>query len=260
MEEIKKYETFQMLPIRWRIEILESIRNDQRFSGDSFEFEFEIENLRKLEEHQIRKNIYCKTFELVLKSKKDAISIIHDWQSKTKQIIFQSSSATTLEKELWKERMSYLIEFENWVKHSYFEAEGDNSNQDTQSQSMPQNESILEPLKIEDIKQLAKGVPAKLVLLYELKIYELLKNRIDKKGYVRTDMARLIGHVIGVNNIKYINDFLTDPDMSPFYKLYSDPQRDNPFTKTAIKEMKRILRECNLDPIREYPNELIQSS
>jgi len=121
LEEINKNETYQILPIRWRIEILESIRNDQRFLGEPSAFEAEIENLRKIEEHQIRNNIYNKTFELVLKSKKDAISFILDWQSKTKQLIIQSSSAITSEEDLWKERMSYLIEFENWVKHSYFE-------------------------------------------------------------------------------------------------------------------------------------------
>ncbi|MBX7164664.1 MAG: hypothetical protein K1X49_13330, partial [Saprospiraceae bacterium] len=54
LEEINKNETYQILPIRWRIEILESIRNNQRFLGEPSAFEAEIENLRKIEEHQIR--------------------------------------------------------------------------------------------------------------------------------------------------------------------------------------------------------------
>lgn len=252
LEEINKNETYQILPIRWRIEILESIRNDQRFIGEPSAFEAEIENLRIIEEHQIRNNIYNKTFELVLKSKKDPISFIHDWQLKTKQLIIQSSSAINSEKDLWKERMSFLIEFENWVKHSYFELEGDKHNQDTQSQSAPQNELILEPLEIEDIKQLAKGLPAKLVLLHELGIYDVLKKRLDETVYNRENMARLIGYVIGSDKVKYISDFLTDPNMSPSYTLYSDPLKDNPYTGPAIKEMKRILRECNLEPKGEY--------
>ena len=252
LEEINKNETYQILPIRWRIEILESIRNDQRFLGEPSAFEVEIENLRKIEEHQIRNNIYNKTFELVLKSKKDAISFILDWQSKTKQLIIQSSSAITSEKDLWKERMSYLIEFENWVKHSYFE-EVENTNQEIDAPSDQKNETKIENEKIEDIERLSNTLTSKIVLLYELDLYSTLKKRIEDNGCIQTDLARLIAYVINHDKVNSVNGYLSIRELDPFNTNYEDPQRDSPFTNTAIKKMKRILLECNLKPIKTYP-------
>ncbi len=120
--------------------------------------------------------------------------------------------------------------------------------------AMSNNENNIISIQGDEIDKLAKSLTAKIVLLYELGVFELLKKRIEESvlGYSRMNLARLIGHVIGVENFNYINDYLTFPDLDPFCKNYSNPKKDNPFTGPAVKEMKRILRECNLEPIKEY--------
>lgn len=104
-----------------------------------------------------------------------------------------------------------------------------------------------------DISQLTKGVPAKLVLLYELDLYKTLLNRVKENRNVKKDLARIIGHVIGETNVDYIYSFLNIEILDPFAKQYNNPLKDSPFTEEAILEMKRIMLQCNLRIVKEYP-------
>jgi len=80
-----------------------------------------------------------------------------------------------------------------------------------------------------------------------------LKKRIEDNGCIQTDLARLIAYVINHDKVNSVNGYLSIRELDPFNTNYEDPQRDSPFTNTAIKEMKRILLECNLKPIKTYP-------
>lgn len=122
------------------------------------------------------------------------------------------------------------------------------------------NKNNIMPIKIEEIEHLAKSVTSKIVLLYELGIYEVLKKRIDSNSNnTIMDLARIIGYVIGNGDKKtmtYIYSLLSNSNLDPLNNNYHDESRDNPFTQTAIKEMKRILHDCNLQSVKEYPKKI----
>lgn len=239
---IKKSEIYQNLPLNLKIKVVEHLKHDYRYPGDKLVLALEILDLKTLKANQFQIDFYNEIKMISLQSRAKAMSHIQKTISEAKESIIKSKLSTSiiasLEKEEWEKRLVFLLEIKDQIAELL------------ELDKMKEIEVNVEP--IEKIDKLAKSVPAKLVLLYELGLYEVLKKRIDEKGYNRMDMARLIGYVIGVDNVKYINDFLTDANLSPNYKNYADPDKDNPYTNPAIKEMKRILRECNLEPKGEY--------
>ena len=116
--------------------------------------------------------------------------------------------------------------------------------------------------KIEDLKEQPKPlvigikdvkVPHKLVLLYELGIYQLLNERIIKNSGSMKDLAKIIHYVIDEENEDYIYSLLSIRDLNPLTAQYNDPTRDSPFTGPSIKKMKEIIADCNIQIEREYP-------
>ena len=101
---------------------------------------------------------------------------------------------------------------------------------------------------IKDVK-----VPHKLVLLYELGIYQLLDARITKNSGSMKDLAKIISYVIDEDNENYIYSLLSIRDLNPLASLYKNPAKDNPFTGPSIKKMKAIIADCNIQIENEYP-------
>ncbi len=118
------------------------------------------------------------------------------------------------------------------------------------------NKNNIIPVNIEEIDQLANSLPAKIVLLYELGIYDILKQRIKENNLPRTDLAKLISYVINEKSANYVYSYLSNTDLDPFNNNYHDEAKDNPFTHTAIKAMTRILLDCNLKVEKGYPTKI----
>ena len=118
------------------------------------------------------------------------------------------------------------------------------------------SEENIKPVNIEEIEQLANSLPAKIVLLYELGIYDILKQRIKENNLPRTDLAKLISYVINEKSANYVYSYLSNTDLDPFNNNYHDEAKDNPFTHTAIKAMTRILLDCNLKVEKGYPTKI----
>lgn len=256
INRINDFETFQILPINWRIEILQSIIVDSRFEGNKSVFENEIIKLLKLEENQIRNNFYGEIFDLALKSKYEAIENIHTFSTETNKSIIQSGNATGIISQtrikLLKQRILFLHELEVWVPVTNFAEFKINNGTEEDKQLELNNDIGKEEIEPNKISVLANGIPAKLVLLYELDLYEVIKERATENNSSRKDKARIISYIINETNADNVNDYLS-MDLNPFYTNYNDQRRDNPFSSASIKEMKRILRDCNWEPKKEYP-------
>lgn len=239
LSKIIQSDSYKNLPLAWRIELLDHLNVDYRFIADRSFLAQELLKLRKSYENHARSEIYKESFNLALKSKNDALNYLNDCISKTKNYVIHfkhnNSNSLNVEKEFWEARLCYLIDIKEWFKES----------QDFKEEPIDE--------RLTDISQLTKGVPAKLVLLYELDLYKTLLNRVKENRNVKKDLARIIGHVIGETNVDYIYSFLNIEILDPFAKQYNNPLKDSPFTEEAILEMKRIMLQCNLRIVKDYP-------
>lgn len=97
------------------------------------------------------------------------------------------------------------------------------------------------------------NVPHKIVLLYELGIFQLLLEKNRKNSGNIKDLAKIIGYVIGEINTNYIYSFLSIPDLNPMISNYTNAAKDSPFTGPSIKKMKAILLDCSIEIEKDYP-------
>ncbi|MBK6825079.1 MAG: hypothetical protein IPG87_19670 [Saprospiraceae bacterium] len=92
----------------------------------------------------------------------------------------------------------------------------------------------------ENIKTL-DSISSKLVLLKELGVYDLLNSRIGENTKSKTDLEKLIAYIIGENNPQSVGRY--------FHNMVIDQKpggKYSPYTKKAIKEMERVMRDCNI--------------
>jgi len=99
---------------------------------------------------------------------------------------------------------------------------------------------------LENIETL-NSISSKLVLLNELGVYDLLKNRIDENTKSKTDLEKLIAYIIGHDNPGSVGRYFPHMGM----ELKPKTKR-TPYTKAAIKEMERIMRDCNIKILGDY--------
>ncbi len=156
-----------------------------------------------------------------------------DQINKNKKIIELSSSKMV---EFLDE---FILELEEELKENNFSSVSNVENEI--------NENILEN-EVINVK-----VPHKVVLLYELGIYQILKDRIMKNSSNIKDLAKIISYVIGEGNVNYIYSFLSNPELDPINSNYTNPAKDSPFTGPSVKKMKSILNDCSIEIEREYP-------
>ena len=98
----------------------------------------------------------------------------------------------------------------------------------------------------ENIKTL-NSISSKLVLLKELGVYDLLETRIKENTKSKTDLEKLVSYIIGENNPQSVGRYFhnMEIDQKPGGKY-------SPYTKKAIKEMERVMRDCNIKILGDY--------
>jgi hypothetical protein len=91
------------------------------------------------------------------------------------------------------------------------------------------------------------SISSKLVLLKELGVYDLLISRINENTKSKTDLEKLIAYIIGHDNPGSVGRYF------PHMGIDSKPEtKRTPYTKAAIKEMERIMRDCNIKILGDY--------
>ncbi|MBK9961680.1 MAG: hypothetical protein IPP06_10240 [Saprospiraceae bacterium] len=99
---------------------------------------------------------------------------------------------------------------------------------------------------LENIKTL-DSISSKLVLLNELGVYDLLEKRINENTKSKTDLEKLVSYIIGEKNPQSVGRYFhnMEIDQKPGGKY-------SPDTKKAIKEMERVMRDCNIKILGDY--------
>ena len=203
---------------------------------DSFRYSKEMLRLISLGkrnniENEIKNNLFTIDDKIVILKKHKANCILEKANSKLER---KSRHPKLNENDL-------VIEYLD-AKINYLETLKSEETEDLKEQPKPL------VIGIKDVK-----VPHKLVLLYELGIYQLLNERIIKNSGSMKDLAKIIHYVIDEENEDYIYSLLSIRDLNPLTAQYNDPTRDNPFTGPSIKKMKEIIADCNIQIEREYP-------
>lgn len=95
--------------------------------------------------------------------------------------------------------------------------------------------------------ELLESISSKLILLKELGIYDHLSSTIENNSKSKTDLKKLISYIIGESNPQSVGRYFPYMNID---KLHKD--RHNPYTDPAIKEMKRVLTDCNIQLMNDY--------
>lgn len=229
LENIIKSNSFNKLPLEWKLQILIHIWFDYRFLVDRESLGNQIANLKKAFEVQIRVDMQTEAFRLAEISKDRGLNYIQECTLKAKELLVQfyynNSHALLWDKELIEERLRFLANLTEIINDSF--KFGADSNERLKN-GVKEFENGGEEMPIISID---KALNKKMMILNELKVIEYLESYIKNHGK-RSDVKlyTLISWITGHGNIRSIKVLM------PFMRNKNHQSRNNPYNSPDLKE------------------------
>lgn len=152
----------------------------------------------------------------------------------------------------WENRINYFVDIED-SDPTFF-----SFSKNSEIEYLKLCIEIVERLKLNGVAaksekiEIPTTIAAKLLILKETGVYDFL---LTKTNNNKTDLEKLISYIIGHDKPDNVGRYFAHIGFEQNFK--GEKPRNSPYTKPAIKEMKRVLDDCNISYSKEY-NRLIK--
>jgi hypothetical protein len=239
LEGIIESSLFSSLTIGMQIEVLNHMKHDHRFSGNTTLFENEIEKLKQVEELQIQKEIYQECFQHALNSRQEGLAFVKDWITDTEKDLIVSKTHSHLsfylDKKLLSSRLDLLLQIQSWIKDaSYF----DDSTEYLEVDKTKEKSNS----EIEDLNFPADpAINKKMMILNSLGIIDYLESYIRKNGkYSDVKLYTLISWISGIEKVGSIRNLM------PSMRNHEHQSKNNPYKNEDLKtDVERMIFNFN---------------